>query len=525
MNSQDRIAWLGLLRAPWCGLSLDDLHTLTSADNPAVQASAIPQLLTERAHLLSDIGRQAVARLQQAIQEARAIRAAEPETALGTWIEQAWLRLGGADCVTAAARANLDLLWHSLDALPGGEQDLPGPALDAALKELTALPDPAAENDCGVHLMTIHKSKGLEFEVVVVPELHGFTQRTRHRMITWIERGLAEADEVGEMTEFLVAPQQARGTERGSAKAWVDSLYAKREEQEVQRLLYVAATRAREELHFFARMEASVNRDGELKPRSNSLLQAAWPALKEIAEAQFTAWEQPAPAPEPQEATARPAILHRLPANYEPPAAVSITAYTALTGLGDQSAYQRHEGGLISRTLGTAVHALMAELVQLHTQQNWSTSQSALRNKLPRLAAEIRAIGIDPSEAGRIAAQALEIVQRASADADAQWILSPHADAASEIRWTGVLDGKLRTVQADRIFRAGPEPHTADNDVWWIVDYKTIESQAVLPELRKLFQPQLDLYARLLRLLHGSDVKVRAGLYYPRMRLFDWWKA
>ncbi|HEX8811761.1 MAG TPA: UvrD-helicase domain-containing protein, partial [Terracidiphilus sp.] len=211
MNGEDRVAWLGILRAPWCGLSLKDLHTLASTDEKEILRRAIPELLAERSHLLSDEGQQAVTRVQQVMKEARALRAAEPESALGTWLEQIWLRLGGADCVDAESRANLDLLWQCLDALPDGELDLQGPALDAVLKDLTALPDPAAESDHGVHLMTIHKSKGLEFETVIVPELHGKAQRTRHRMIAWLERGLNHPDEAGAMTEFLVAPQQAKG--------------------------------------------------------------------------------------------------------------------------------------------------------------------------------------------------------------------------------------------------------------------------------------------------------------------------
>jgi ATP-dependent helicase/nuclease subunit A len=530
MNGENRVAWFGVLRAPWCGLSLKDLHTLTSSDEKEILRRAIPELIVERAHLLSYEGQQAVTRVQQAIEEARALRAAEPESALGTWLEQIWLRFGGADCVDAESSANLDLLWRCLDALLGGEQDLLGPALDAALRELTALPDPVAESDHGVHLMTIHKSKGLEFEVVIVPDLHGKAQRTRHRMIAWLERGLDRPDEAGEMTEFLVAPQQAKGAERGSAKAWVDGLYAQREEQEMRRLLYVAATRAREELHFFARMEHAANKDRELKPPSNSLLQAAWPALKDAAVAQLEAWEQEVPKLETTEAGSEKvpdkfAILHRLPTDYEPPAVALKSARSALAGLGDQLAYKRHEGGLISRTMGTAVHALMQELAQLHAEMDWDRAQSALKSFAPRIAAEVRAAGVEQTDAERIAAQALTTVLSVGGDPDARWILSPHTDAASEARWTGVLDSKLRTVQADRVFRAGADPHAAGDQVWWIVDYKTIESEMALPELRRLFQPQLDLYARVLRLLHGTDTEVRAGLYYPRMRKLDWWVA
>jgi len=47
---------------------------------------------------------------------------------------------------------------------------------------------------------------------------------------------------------------------------------------------------------------------------------------------------------------------------------------------------------------------------------------------------------------------------------------------------------------------------------------------AALAKLRPLFASQLELYARVLRNLHGQGAAVRAGLYYPRMLAFDWWE-
>ena len=46
LNPQDRVAWLGVLRAPWCGLSLADLHTLTSADDRGLRERPVPELLS-----------------------------------------------------------------------------------------------------------------------------------------------------------------------------------------------------------------------------------------------------------------------------------------------------------------------------------------------------------------------------------------------------------------------------------------------------------------------------------------------
>ncbi len=182
VNPEDRVAWLGVLRAPWCALPLDDLHRLTSGDDPGVLARPIPELLRERKALLGDDTQLAVERVLQAYEDSFAMRAAMPEMSYGTWLKQIWLRLGGDSCVDATARANLDLLWRCLDKLPEGDADLTCPAGKFALDKLKAQPDPLADTNCGVHVMTIHKSKGLEFEVVVVPELQSESANTRFNL-------------------------------------------------------------------------------------------------------------------------------------------------------------------------------------------------------------------------------------------------------------------------------------------------------------------------------------------------------
>jgi ATP-dependent exoDNAse (exonuclease V) beta subunit len=117
----------------------------------------------------------------------------------------------------------------------------------------------------------------------------------------------------------------------------------------------------------------------------------------------------------------------------------------------------------------------------------------------------------------------------ASRDPNGQWILSPHVQAQSEVSWAGVVSGGLRTVQVDRVFRAGLDPLSEGNEAWWIVDYKTahadnLDPAAVLPEFRKIFAPQLEAYATILRNLHGKDAMIVASLFYPRMLLLDWWQ-
>ena len=546
LNPQDRVAWLGVLRAPWCGLSLDDLHRIAGNDDSEQRPLPLPELIAERLPLLSEEGRVAAGRVLDTIASAPALRAANPTASLGTWLEQVWLRLGGASCVDATARANLDLLWSCLDRLLDGEPELLGPGLNAALDKLTALPDPGADSDCGVQLMTIHKSKGLEFEVVIVPELQAPAGRGKTRMLTWLERGLAEPGESGEITEFLIAPLQRK---------------REGESQETRRILYVAATRAREELHLFAR-PACKEKDGELTlvEPVNSLLATAWPALEEEVRKRFEGWKaarstQKTREEEEIESIAAsgesnlavmpsPTLLRRLPPDYRTlfsqvpkcegpgaPAASRAATEPADLGMGTGPAqlYPRHEGGLLSRALGTAVHTLLEELARLRNRLNWQAARSALQQFEPRIAAQVRATGVEQPQAAQIAAEALQLALKASHDPIGSWILSPHATAASEAAWAGVVAGDLRSVRVDRVFRAGPTPGAEGNDCWWIIDYKTthagnLDPEQALPRLRQLFAPQLEAYAGILRNLHGVDAPLFAGLFYPRFSLLDWWK-
>jgi ATP-dependent exoDNAse (exonuclease V) beta subunit len=551
-NPEDRVAWLGVLRAPWCGLSLEDLHTLTGA--PELLTRPMPELLAERMPLLSDAGRPAAARVLRALAEASPLRAAQPTKSLGSWLEQVWLLLGGAACVDGTARANLDLLWGCLDRLQDGEPDLLGAGLRAALDKLTALPDPGANSDCGVQLMTIHKAKGLEFEVVIVPELQAANGRGGRKMLSWMERGLAQPDESGEITEFLIAPFQRKGEDKGNAKTWVDLVYRERESQEDRRILYVAATRAREELHFFARPACKAEGESfSLVEPTNSLLATAWPALAEEVRTRFKDWKAvriAAKSPEEEQIESiaasgesnllimpspiRPTLLRRLPENYRPTGAEASSedgAKVAAYGVGTGTAplYTRHEGGLLSRALGSAVHSLLEELARLRKDLDWDAARSALAHFEPRIAAQVRGVGVSQLQAAHIAAQALQLALNASNDPVGAWILSPHANAASEAGWAGVVAGEPRTVHMDRVFTAGSTPGSQEEDCWWIIDYKTahadnIDSAQALPALRALFAPQVEAYARIMRNLHGADARILAGLYYPRMLLLDWWE-
>jgi ATP-dependent helicase/nuclease subunit A len=551
LNPEDRVAWLGVLRAPWCGLSLAELHTIAGTDEGPRSAPPIPQLLRERMHLLPAPSRTAAQRVLNAFASVGRIRATLATASVGTLIQQVWRALGGDRCIDNAAGANLDLFWRLLDRLPQGEQDLAGAALDAALQDLCALPDPGSSSDRGVQLMTIHKSKGLEFEIVIVPDLHAEAGRGSVELLYWLERGLAEPNDDGELTEFLIAPVQFKGTDPGAAKRWVIRARDAREAQEMRRILYVAATRAREELHLFA--QPAYKRDAEntqklLDPR-NCLLATAWPALAGEIRTRFDQWKNsrqeslvsselildsiaaqardnlivmPSPA--------TPTILSRLPPDFEPKSAIDIqrTSSGSVIGLREGDTYARHEGGLLSRALGNAVHSLLEQLARFRNTLDWDSARAAIENTRPRALAALRSCGLSETQAQTIAATAFDIAIQASRDPSGEWILSPHTEAASESGWAGLIGSHLQQIRIDRLFRAGLQPLATGDAALWIIDYKTAHADNIkastLSTLRATFAPQLETYAKILRNVHGPSIPLRAGLYYPRMSTFDWWE-
>ncbi len=577
LNPADRTAWLAVLRAPWCGLSLAELHLLTAADDVGICAMPVPALLASRLPTLFDEGLlgerafEAASRVGRVLKTATETRSSASTSALGTWLESVWKALGGGDTVDALQRANLHLLWAALDKLPEGELDLLGAGLDSALNELYALPDPEASGDFGVQLMTIHKSKGLEFEVVLVPDLEAEGRKSERTMISWLERGLAGSSTEGgeQLTEFLIAPIQAKGAEAGATKTWVDRVKRRREDQELRRLLYVAATRAREELHFFARPRFRVSRTSGMPELANptGMLATAWPAVADDVQARFNAWlaqrteagkqtgsqalelvslaaeagkllQMPGAGQDagPLRMIAGAAVLRRLPEGYRPPEFASLgrsssgTPQSAGREESQESLYARTEGGLRSRLLGTAIHSFLEELSELRRSMGPAEAANAVANALPAVTAQIRGQGLTRVAGERLAQEALAVTQEASTGSVGSWILAPHPEADAEARWTGLVrsgaGGRERqwNLRPDRVFfaEAGPDLELtvntagANEPVWWIIDYKTsgadgihiaddTAKQAFLTAHREQYGGQLAAYAQVLRSLRMGN--------------------
>ncbi len=514
----DRIAALAILRAPWCGLSLSDLHLLCGTDSdprrPPDKGGSEPKasggflvsdLLRDVNHLSPD-GQLRIARLLAALEPAWRNR---QRTSLRDAVEGAWLALGGPACVADATELeDAEIFLDELERLEeAGAVDLA--KLAERMQKLYALPDVEAPDDA-VEIMTIHKAKGLEFDTVIVPGLDRIPRAGPRPLFAWKSipgrppsSGSARRppDKGGTSRSatsggLLLAPIDTPGGEGDEIYQYIRSLDRDADDIESGRLFYVAATRAKQRLHLLACTKC--DDDGSPKePFKRSLLGKIWWQASE----HFG----PAPAATPdEERQPLPDFLRRLPADFKVPGAPSPTTWIPPSEGREESEIEFSWVGETARHVGTVVHRWLQRIAE-DELRGWDAKRvDALK---PRFAAELRRRGVQASEAERSAELVVSALGNSISDEHGRWILGPHPEARSEYRMRMRTPDGTRHFIIDRVFRA--------EESLWVVDYKTSRHEGggvedFLEREIKRHAPQLHTYARTLS-------SARQGLYFPLM--------
>jgi len=541
LHPADRVASLAVLRAPWCGLSLADLHTLTGIDNPTLKKESIQRLIGDRGHLLADESIQRMTRVWTVLSTASAQRARLTTSQL---VERAWRSLGGDTWLDATALTNARRFFQLLDSLEA-EGAVDPALLTDRLQALYAEPNPIPDNTHCVELLTIYKAKGLEWDVVFVPALERMPGVDKTRLLNWSEVGSPGDLDEEDAANVMLAPIPGRGKESHALNVWLRRVETARAAAERKRLYYVACTRAREELHLFASPDTTIN--GTISPRFLSLLQSAWPA----AETHFAAPGAAAPKttvpPIDSEALALAAaadwqrpILERLPADFDPAAAFATArAHKLPDGEPDNTPtsatlFDRPEGSFAARSFGNAVHDALEMLAhRIAASQPPAQLLAELPSWTPRIAALLRSDGLPRTTVDRYAREARTALENTLRDPEGLWLLAPHPGAASEFSltsWAGPHDVPPASVRTDRIFHARSEPRTTGDDFLWIIDFKTSTHGAsgledFLTKQRAAYAPQLEAYARILAPARSLPLdNVRLALYFPMLPRLVWWK-
>lgn len=504
----DRSSWLAVLRAPWCGLTLEDLLDLVGDAQDAI----VRDLLLEEPRLarLAAPTRERVARASRVIETART---EARRFGLRTAVERAWLALDGpATLATERELEEVEAYFDELsevEARSGGAVDFA--SLAEALDQLYAPSRPRP--GIRIELMTIHKSKGLQFDTVIVPALERRGRADDKRLLQWTKMSERER------THLVVAPLAPTGDESNPLYAWLSALEKDRLLHEKRRLLYVAATRAERWLHLLGTATVIADRDtGELKlkkPDRGTSLEILWPVLQHhfverLAEAGGFEGEEPTELP-------RDPPLTRLPDHWSAPPLPRGPRIetTVLSRQPDAGEVRFDWAGETARHVGTVVHG---ELQRLARGEPVPFDRAP--TLLARYGAQLAELGVPAALRDAASERVLQALRSATSDPRGRWLLDPkHAQSASELALTGRIDGELSSIVIDRTF-------VDAEGTRWIVDYKTGVHEGAgledfLDQEQERYRPQLERYAAFMRQLGPEPI--RLGLYFPLLGAWREW--
>ncbi len=495
----DRVAWLSVLRAPWCGLTLDDLTKLCGKDSRAT----VWELLTQPADQvemfdqISQDGRQRLDRIIPVLERAMKNRG---RLSMRRLVESAWLALNGPACIDETDLLDVNQVFALLEKFDSEE---PLETLERLLAGLYAAPDPQAGPE--LQLMTIHKAKGLEFDTVILPGL-GRGIRSRERaLLRWLEHP---------DYELLLAPippllsDQPEPTYQA-----IGHILQEKDDLETLRLLYVAVTRAKSQLHLLG--HAKFNKDSELVPLSGSLLSVAWPACSSA----FL--ENTVVVTDQTENEAQVLKLKRLPLEWLPPqlAGTLVVKENIVRHASEGGHYldetvksrQTEEG----RVIGTLVH-LWLDRISSDGLDCWP--QATIKGQVDNFKAQLNISGVPLARIEVCASMVLTCLINATTSERGRWLLGCHQEAASELALNGMVAGHSVRAIIDRTF-------VDPVGIRWIVDYKTSrpipgeELDEFMSGEAERYRQQLQLYAALFGQLDANR-SIRAALYFP---MFDGW--
>jgi ATP-dependent helicase/nuclease subunit A len=492
----DRTAWFAVLRAPWCGLTLADLHAL--ADHSAyIVDEAVRAVLEADDSGLTPDGRARLSRTHPILEAALGERGRWP---LRIWVERTWNALGGPATLTRADDLDdAQAFFARLDDIDvaGDLDDVV--RLEEQLERLFA--SGKAEGDLRVEIMTIHAAKGLEFETVILPGLQRRMRNEDRELLRWTRIAGSEGG-------MVLAPVKAEGSDGDPIYRWIELLERQRIVRERARLLYVAATRAKHELHLLGSVQTS-ERGGEVsirEPLAGSMLRMLWGAVA----AEFDA-AAPAAGTLPANTAAPVQKLRRLPLDWQPPQpeAIDVPVELPVVDLEQQSPIFDwvSETG---RHVGTLVHRELDRLCRFEL--------SPASPPRERVILELAELGVPPDRCDAACERVLSAVEQALQDKRGRWVLGIDAalrESASELALSGVIDGRIVEGVIDRTF-------VDEHGTRWVVDFKTSTHaggglDAFLDEEVVRYRPQLTRYARLMR-LYDSAREVRAALYFPLLQ-------
>ncbi|MCX7115511.1 MAG: UvrD-helicase domain-containing protein [Gammaproteobacteria bacterium] len=466
----DRLPWLCVLRSPYVGLSLADLHALALH---IPKGSIYFGLSALDGAQVSEDGLARVHFARTVFQRAYAV---QDQYALADWLLLIHQELHGlGQALQGNTWRNVEMYLQLVHQFSVENRIEDWDLFETAFKRMFASEDASSS----LKIMTIHQSKGLEFDVVILPGLSRQTPKPGQTLLKWMRVLPTQGSE----PLWLLSPLKAAEEASDALYDYLYFLDRQKERYESQRLLYVAMTRAKKRV-YLCDVESKRGQHGFRKmldgmvfasPASQTSLRpiVGW-ALAQQHTTEGDCWAKAQPTLErvPLIRYLEPSVASLIPGQEQP----LIPTYS------------------FAKKIGTIAHSWIQWICEHQIQDETQLPWDAIERDLTQT-------GIGDIEKNEALMMLRDQLGRLFQSDIGRWLIYPHAKAHNEYAFTVFEKEKRATYVVDRLFYC--------DKMYWIIDFKTGQDARLSETAHR---EQVERYARYLT--PELDAPIQVGVYY-----------
>lgn len=460
----NRLAWLAMLRSPYGGLSLEDIHLIANHAPLEGILTALGDPLCIQKLTLS--GQRRAQYLYHIFKKALDTRC---QDTLIDWLFNTLQALHLDHILTAEARETLEPFF---DKLAQFEQNglLSEIALfEAELEKIYSKKSQPAR----LQLMTIHKAKGLEFDSVILPGLGKRAKTPEKPLLRWLTLPAQNTEDL-----ILISPFNTLDAPSAALYDYLGQIDGLKNHYEQQRLFYVAVTRAKKRLYLF---------DGTSSTSQHTFRGYLKSYPFESESVALT---------KPQKSMAYPPRIY-LPDTFYSKQVTVIHEPTRLNPARPLAELSH------ARALGIITHELLEWICTYHP-----TTPSEIPWQL--VIASLESVGLPSTECEKALDQIKTWIKRMFHHPKGQWIIQKHQQEKNEYELLVSENHRVNTRIIDRVF--------VENGICWLIDFKTGQKH---PKQHQQYQQQLNQYAS--NMAVQTSLPIYCGLYYIEAGLWVEW--
>lgn len=462
----NRLVWLSFLRSPWCGIELTDLLHLAQYNKHQSIFSAIQE--SEKIQNLSTEGHDRCRYLAAVFSTMLARR---HQQTLVHWVINTLELLHYPHILTKEEQEDLEQFWILLEKFSHDGILIDIGAFKTQFEKLYSKSAASSR----LQIMTIHKSKGLEFDCVILPSLSKKAPPPDRPLLRWMK--IPSTEQQNEL--FLISPMKAAHQERSLLYDYIGQLETQKNNYELQRLFYVATTRSKKRL-YLTDVEQTVN-----ETSFRYLLKQAFNAKEKIDGNSINYLLDQITLPECQ----------RLPISFyqQTPINQDLHFTYSILEISDTTA----------RRIGVITHEILQWMCDNHITTEEQLPINLLENRLYE--AGFTSLRFESSKQTII-----KLCTQFLTCPIGRWILQPHQDEHNEYALLIFHESTTATKIIDRTFQ--------DGEKRWIIDFKTGNENI---DNQKKYHHQLNQYADILSQQYQEPIF--CGIYYLVNNHWDAW--